>query len=371
MSFLLSTTILFFLTLIEDRRLFKLSVLIVGVYYSVTFAYGYDWMNYYDTYLDVENGYNNSFFIEPGYFYLMQLSVWLGIGFPILNALITASMYMLVYSFCKRLENPSLGFFTIFCFLSFFMFTEQIRQGIALCIILYAMQYITNGRKSIFVLFVLLALLFHISSILSLLYLFLLKNSKKNMMRFMFISFSCTVVLLYALYNPGSFSWIPFIGDKIGAYGTLFLDKDVGFFEYILQSKLVYMYCFLFILLYIKRNASEDIFSGLSAVFFLFLSRLSSFLVRIGYYFVPYLIISVDKYMARSGKGTRITLFKFLYIIIIYSISTIPIWNPLYREGAASHLTIVSEQKDINNEIGRKCTILRKYYQGIVITRCL
>ncbi|HBR3403221.1 TPA: EpsG family protein, partial [Klebsiella pneumoniae] len=119
MVFLISATILLFMTFIESKRLFQLSIIIVGLYYSLTFAYGYDWMNYYDTYLDVQNGYYNSFFIEPGYLILMRLSVFLGMDFPIFNSIVTALMYIMVYSFCIRLKSPNLAFFTIFCFLSF------------------------------------------------------------------------------------------------------------------------------------------------------------------------------------------------------------------------------------------------------------
>ncbi|WP_165458293.1 EpsG family protein [Klebsiella quasipneumoniae] len=371
MVFLISATILLFMTFIENKRLFQLSIIIVGLYYSLTFAYGYDWMNYYDTYLDVQRGYYNSFFIEPGYLIFMRLSVFLGMDFPVFSSIVTALMYIMVYSFCIRLKSPNLAFFTIFCFLSFFMFTEQIRQGIALCIILYAMQFIAKEKKLLFVFYVIIASFFHISAILTLLYLFMLKSNKASMIKFMILSFILTSVLLYSLYNPALFSWIPFVGDKISAYAYLFSDKNIGFWTYVFQSKLIYLYFLLFVLLYLKRDANAGIFSGVGAVFFLFLSRLSSFLVRIGYYFVPFLIISVDGFMSQSGKGSKMTLFKFTYVIIVYSIATIPLWNPLYREGASNHLSVFSQQKDINNEIGRKCTILRKYYEDIVITRCL
>jgi hypothetical protein len=104
------------MTFIENKRLFQLSIIIVGLYYSLTFAYGYDWMNYYDTYLDVQRGYYNSFFIEPGYLIFMRLSVFLGMDFPVFNSIVTALMYIMVYSFCIRLKVQILLFSLYFAF---------------------------------------------------------------------------------------------------------------------------------------------------------------------------------------------------------------------------------------------------------------
>jgi hypothetical protein len=64
---------------------------------------------------------------------------------------------------------------------------------------------------------------------------------------------------------------IPFIGDKISAYAYLFSDKNIGFWTYVFQSKLIYLYFLLFVLLYLKRDANAGIFSGVGAVFFPFL----------------------------------------------------------------------------------------------------
>ncbi|WP_034458441.1 EpsG family protein [Buttiauxella noackiae] len=370
MSFIIFSVMLFFLAILENRGLFKLSALLIGLFYSLTFAYGYDWINYYDTFLDVRSGDISSFFTEPGYLLLMQLFNALGFGFPQFTAIISLLMYGSIYFFCKDMNNPSLAFFTLFSILSFFMLTEQVRQGLALCILLWGIRGLHQGNIRHFLIVVFVAVFFHISAIISVLFLFIRKNTGAGMLKFSLTSSLFVIGLLYALYHPEIFSNIPFVGQKIVAYARFFEEKNVGFWEYILGSRLVFIYFFLYLLLFIIRKQERGIYSGVNSVFMLFLSRLSPYLVRVGYFFVPYLVISVDDYMSQQGKGFHTRLNKLLYIIIIFMVSSIPAWNPVYWEGSKTFLTIFSNTHDINNEILRKCDILRAHYDHIVIEQC-
>lgn len=370
MSFVIISLALFILAIIEDKTLFKLSFLIIALYNISTFAYGYDWINYYDTYVNIQSGNVDTFFTEPGYLGLMIFSNYIGLNFSLFSASVTFLIYLFVYLFCRKMSNPSLAFFTLFSFLGFFMFIEQIRQGLALCILLLGIYQLHQGNTRKFVIIVLLASLFHISAIMAFLFLFMRGKSERGMFKFALAATIFVIALLYSLYHPDLFSSLPLIGPKVAAYARLSEEKDVGFWEYVLSSRLVFIYLFLYLFLFIQRRKERSIYSGLGAVLVLFLSRLSPYLVRVGYYFVPYLVISVDEYMRKQGRGFHTKFNKLVYIMIIFMVSTIPAWNPVYWQGAKTFLTIASDSSDINKEISRKCTILKENYDHIVIVQC-
>lgn len=371
MSFIIISVILFILAIIEDRTLFKISAVAVTLFYSLTLAYGYDWMNYYDTFVNVQQGDLDSFFTEPGYLLLMQVANIFGMQFPLFTGLVTLLMYISICVYCSKMKNPSLAFFTLFSFLGFFMLTEQVRQGLAICILLFGILTLLNGKVKTFIIFTLAATLFHISSVIALLFLFFRRNNNAvGMIKFSAIASAFVFVLLFSLYNPDLFSSIPFIGSKIAAYARHSAEKDIGFWTYILGSRLVLIYFILYVYLFIFHKYDKSIYSGLGAVFVLFLTRLSPYLIRVGYFFVPYLVISIDPYMSKQGRGLHTRFNKLIYMVIIFSISTIPAWNPVYWQGAKTHLNIFSQANDVNAEILRKCLILRENYDHIEIVQC-
>lgn len=370
MSFVLISVILLLLAVIEDRTLFKIAFLLITLYNALTFAYGYDWMNYYDTFLDVQAGTVDTFFTEPGYLALMEISNYIGLSFAQFSGCVTLIMYGSIYLFCNKMNNPNLAFFTLYGFLSFFMLTEQIRQGIALCVLLFGVYNLHNGNAKKFIIIVLLASLFHISALMALLFLFLRGASEKGIIKFILAAGSFVLALLYSLYHPDLFSGLPLIGPKVVAYARLSDEKDVGFWSYVLSSRLVFIFMFLYVFLFLLRKQDRGIYSGIGSVYVLFLSRLSPYLVRVGYYFVPYLVISVDSYMSKQGRGLHSNIYKLVYLMFIFMVSTVPAWNPVYWEGSKTFLNITSDTHDINNEIKRKCKILKENYDHIVIMQC-
>lgn len=50
MAFVIFPFALMVLAIFEQRALFKISIFITAMYFACTFGYGYDWINYRDTY---------------------------------------------------------------------------------------------------------------------------------------------------------------------------------------------------------------------------------------------------------------------------------------------------------------------------------
>lgn len=370
MIFIIVSFILSLLAIFEKKVLFNVSALIVGLYFSLNYGYGYDWINYRDTFIHSLDKNYTPFFFEPGLYYLMKLGLWIGMSYAEFVFFVTAFIYGSTFLFCRRFKNPSLAFFTLFSFLGIYVFNEWIRQGIAICLLMFATIQINNNNNKGFFLLVFTATFFHISSIVALLYLFMRRNDTASMKKFIILSSLFVFSLLFALYNSFLFSWIPFIGDKIYAYGMFLLDNDLGFWDYIFSSRVLLAYVLLFLFFFIKRNGDVKIYSVINSFFIILLTRLAQTLIRIGYCFVPFFVLSVDQFMASQGKGFKTSLNKCVYIIFILGVGTIPAWSEVFWYGSLNSLNIMSSTIEINHEIANKCRIINKYYVTHTIERC-
>lgn len=372
MAFVIFSLILAIFSLIEKRALFFISIICIAFYFSFTYGYGYDWMNYRDSYNNIlsKNQYY-IFFVEPGFFIFMKSFAFIGVSFHFFNSFIVLLSYFFIFLFCVKRENPCFSLFVVFSFFGYFALSEWIRQGLALSIILYACDYIQNKKK--FFILISIALLFHIGAIVTFIYPLIGKNSKRNMMFSLVLSFAMMSIIVFSLYNPDYFSSIPIIGKKISDYNYLLTSngqESAGFFDYILQSRLSLVYIFLFFLVLRKSSQENRMYTASSATFLLLLSRFASSLVRVGYYFVPLLVVSIDRCMSLQGKGNKTNLYKILFVLVIFSISTIPFWNPVFWHASENFLTLFSTPYEINIEISRKCAVINYYYEHHAIWRC-
>lgn len=164
MAFMIINISLFIFSFFNSKLVFKVSIFLTFLYCSLTFGRGYDWINYYDYYNSIAKGYDTMPF-EPGYYYVMVLFSYFNAPFSVLTFFTTVFFFIVIYKFCIETKNPSLNFFTIFAFMGFFMFSEQIRQGVAVCIIMLAIPYFERNEKWKASIFIALAMLFHVSAI--------------------------------------------------------------------------------------------------------------------------------------------------------------------------------------------------------------
>ncbi|HHX5672173.1 EpsG family protein [Klebsiella pneumoniae] len=370
MAFVIFPFALMVLAIFEQRSLFKISVFITAIYFACTFGYGYDWINYRDTYNLANNPSYDAFFIEPGLYILMQGANYIGLSYGVFSFFLTLFIYFAVYKFCNKLENPSAAFFTIFSFLAYFVFTEWIRQGVAIAIILLSMGLYERGSKFKFTLMIIFASCFHLASLVAFSYLFISSKSSSRMKMFIILASLVMYFVIASIYNPALMEGIPFIGDKFAAYSKAFLDNSVGFWQFVLSSKVILAYILILVLLYRQSKHYKKLLSAISSIYFMLLTRLVSALVRMGYMLVPLFVLSMDEYLTDKGNGLKTKLSKLIYFCLVLGISTIPLWNAVFWEAANSNVTIFSSDNVINREISKKCRIINKYYDVNVIERC-
>ena len=357
MIFFFFSIILFFCAIIESRLLFKVSSCVLALYFSLTFAYGYDWLNYYQSYLALGHG-GDPFFGDLGFIFLMKICIGLGLPFPVYSFLVNIILYSLIIFFSSKMKCPSFCLFALFAFLGFFMFTEQIRQGLALSIVLFGFVLFFRKSNTRFLLVVAIACLFHMSAIMALFY-YILSATKR---KYFSISLICCLlfygVFITLMSNPQLVSSLTIIESKFETYGGMYADVNSNFLDFIIHSKMLFVYVFIVILLNVFGLKINKNYPAYSSAFLLVLTRSSSLLVRVGYYFLPFFLYSIDGFIYNEGKGLRCSWKKLTLCLVILFVSTIPIWTPMYKLGANSNLNILSTSADFNREIGVKCNIL-------------
>jgi len=357
MIFFSFSLFLFLCAIIENKILFRVSALMLGAYFSFTFAYGYDWLNYYQSYQAVRIG-GTPFFGDLGFIFLMKACIYFGLSYGGFSFVVNAILYFLIYNFCNKLRTPSFALFALFSFLGFFMFTEQIRQGFALSIVLYGLTKFFDKSKIKFFITVCIASLFHVSAVLSFFYFATIINNRRRLLISIISSFILYSIFLILMLNPTFIAVFQGVESKFQAYGSMYSDLDTNFFSFLLHAKMLFVYLFFGILLYIFGLSTEQKYSVYSNLFMLILTRSSSLLVRVSYYFLPVLIYSLDEYISSLGRGLSTNWKKLSLLIVILFVSTLPLWTPMYRLGAQTNLDLFSNPNEFNKEIGRKCMVL-------------
>ncbi|MEX6088152.1 EpsG family protein [Raoultella planticola] len=369
MSFLIISAFLAMLSIVEIRSFFGLTVLTVSLYYSITYGYGYDWINYMDIYDHIGVQSYFVFFNEPLYHLLMQVSYYAGLSFSTFCALITSFIYFSVYIFCRNLKNPTLAFFTLFSFLGLYIFTEWIRQGLSIAFILLGMA--ANKNKKISFVMLSLAVLTHFAAVVAIITPYLIRSGNGNTKKTLLLTTLFMSIAIYFIYNPEVLSAIPLLGDKIAGYSQALLDSDVDFLTFILSSKVILGYLVIIFLFISFKNKNSHVYSAIISLYSIIITRMVQVFIRIGYYFVPAMVVSVDEIDKMQHTGVRTSLPKLSYIALIFGVSTIPFWNPLFGDGSKYYLTLFSTKNEITEKIGHKCMIINKNSERHTILRCL
>ncbi|MGK2960215.1 MAG: EpsG family protein [Candidatus Malihini olakiniferum] len=364
MDFIVVSGILGLLSFFEKEFLFKIFFWIIAIYFSFNICYGYDWINYRIVYEDsIYSSYTPFFFYEPGLLWVMRFFSSFNIPFMYFLGACSFCIYCSIYYFCNSMKNPSFSFFAIFSFFSVFILSEWIRQAIAISITMIGLVHERKGRKFVFYMACVIASFFHIFAVIIIPYSIIISWSGKYVTRFIIISTIAAIVIIYAMYNPDFLAFIPLIGEKIAQYGSVVSGRQSGLFEFILSSKLILVYFALFITLFILKKRYSSLSKSLCSVYILFISKFSSVLTRISFYFVPFIVMNMNDFISDKGRGMRTELSKLVCIILMLFVSSAYLWNPVFREGAKNSLTIFSTDSDIVQIVGKKCTIINKYYE--------
>lgn len=346
--------ILFFLSFSNSKYVFYAASLIFLSFYTITYGYGYDWVNYYRIFNNID--YYDVMPFEPGYYYLMRFFHFYGFNFGALTAAVNCFVGVSVVIYCKKKENKTLLLFCLFSFMGFFMFMEQIRQGLAIAVLLYFLDDLKNKNYKKFYIGVLLAMCFHASSFTALFFPLLnRKISKAKLISFFVIS----LIVVYGaviMINYPQYIFIPYLKNKVLSYGGMSGSLDNTLFN---KSSLIYLLLLVPALISRKIEGYKDeAGKAIISVFLIFETKLAFFLLRFQYYFFILYVDSIDRFLSTRKKTGWLRVFLSLIVLII---SYMPYRYDIYNDSIDNPVTIFSSRQEIENKIIKRCSDLYRH----------
>lgn len=163
-----------------------------------------DYLNYVLLFYRIRDGLNFALEVEPGYLLLNKMFVAVPYGFTIVLFISSLVTIFFLMDFLTRYSSLKWGLFFCFCFELIMMFNNQVRQGIAVAIFLYATRYIEEGKWWKYLIAVIIAMMFHMSALIAIAYYPLIKmaNRKPHPKAYLIIGICFVAVLLSGVLSP-------------------------------------------------------------------------------------------------------------------------------------------------------------------------
>ena len=175
-----------------------LSYIVVVVFCSIRYDVGWDYLGYVDAFGVIK--YFGIYYFEFGYLILNKLFAFSSIGYIGVFTVMSVLTYYFLFKALLKDNILSAGLFFTFTFQFVFMANDQIRQGLAVAIFIFATKYIENKHYLKFIIVVsLITILIHTSSIFLLCAIIV---SKINLKQYVWISL---ILMSYFLYLEGAF----------------------------------------------------------------------------------------------------------------------------------------------------------------------
>lgn len=277
---------------------------------------------------------------EMGFIYLIKILSYISSSPQIIIVVSSIFIYITLYKFVYSYSNNIV--LSIFLFMTmryYFFFLSNIRQSIAICIILIAFDLLNKDKLVLSVFTVILAYLFHTTSIVFLVVIAFKKIKYTNRKMGLILLFS---IIIFAFFNQ--------LYDFINLFFPIKYQNYVNT-SYFLESDnlantlncIIFFLIFLFCHFFYKRNNNTELvksnnfnllFPLLSFVFSLIAIKFGM-ATRIQYYFSIFLIVIIPNIItqltiSRNKKIINIVIICsfFLYHILILLFK--PEWQHVY-----------------------------------------
>ncbi|WP_423188940.1 EpsG family protein [Alkalibacterium sp. f15] len=310
-------------------RFFALAILYM--FMALRYDYGNDYMSYFNIHSSLSSGLN-AYGGNDQLFRLLNLAIP---NFFLLIALVSLFYLIAIWHLIKSNLKVNQYWFAFLLLLVnpylFLIHLSALRQTLALCFFMFAINYAVKRRLIPYVIFVLLATGMHASALI-LLPLYFLLTEKPFDKKY---AFATMFVLILLLFTP--------IFDIIVHQLLEYLPNNYQFYyNQNLQNSLratIISSFYLFLIVFNLGNlrGKEIIYGKLSliAVIITLLAIKISMITRVGMYFDLFLIITIPQIFSRiENKVNKQVLFAMLisiYLLRYYAFFTNPIWES-FRE---------------------------------------
>ncbi|HEY1870598.1 MAG TPA: EpsG family protein [Chitinophagaceae bacterium] len=378
-------TVLFILLILCGVKSTKLSLLILSlsffIYIALSFPAGNDWLGYFNNYDCLVNSLcsNSTPSFEFGYNFVVKALGWMGFQ-TIIIFVALFNLYALI-QFSKNFENKAFIFFAMFCFFGWVIYSEAVRQSIAISILLLGIPSLYRGDKFKSLIFIFIATLFHTTAIVLLVMLAPLYSDKMSKRM-------CSLIVSSAIiFASVPLMLLSFVLSLL-PIGSLPYEKLYFYLvtpQYMPQFSAGIGIVFDFLLLFIvfkclrtiknnglaKMQTSESV-TLIGCVLFisfsLIVGKMMPVMTRIGWYGIPFLIILISTRVTPSNyflcfKPKPYLLFTCLVYLYLCSQSARPFLYEHSRYGIIHQETIFTRLDELNdnglrNAAEQKCNVL-------------
>ncbi|QGU11516.1 EpsG family protein [Leclercia sp. J807] len=390
--FTLTAFVLLFLT---NKRQAGVIILILSIAY-LTFAFpgGNDWLGYFSFYDCIWNDVCqlNPTYFEPGYVALVFIFGYFGYYF--LTVAIALIVLIRLYYFCKHFDRPALVYFFFLAMFLWVLYFEAVRQALALTFLLSALIAGYKKQKVNFFLFVIAAAMFHATALIFMIMMLPLISLKLTKT----LGKGVLLVSLCFMLIPEQFilfvlSFLP-ASSPIAAKMYFYLNTE----QYKPQLSVGIGTIFDLLLIFILFNSRKilkrlNIRTGyeyktafsitilgviLFVSFAILIGKVMPVMTRIGWYFLPYVIISIYIHIGRSfvfpylkDINPKHSLYKFLIIVFMMIQVIRPFMYDISRYNLLNQKTIFQEfdnlpDSQLREEAASKCDTLYKLNAGFL-----
>ena len=321
-----------FLNVLQDNFFKKnISVIFNFIFFLILILFvgsrndvGGDWSSYYNFFHSFET--KNFSFRELDWLFFLSNYVFYNAGLSIfyLNVFTALISIILISRFAKDFYNPKMAILLSIPYIIFVVLMGYNRQGIALCILMFSLNYCRDRKTFKFILLILVASMFHFTSIVYLSLLIVLMKKKLLFILNLLIFIIFINIFFYFFQSNIYFSWIEFFYSKWYWYVTNNYFQSTGVY-YRLAINLLPGLIFLFFYNNFKSNDVEKkiyLLFSISTLLVLPLASLgSTFVDRLLIYTYPlqlYVYSNYDNYISKKGYMIFLFLIFIFYFFILY-----------------------------------------------------
>lgn len=360
---------------------FYLTILLTFIFIGLSYPAGGDWIGYFINYdCQINNVCLDSFYsFEIGY--QMLVNIFGSLGFISINIFQAIIFVVCLASFAKKFDNSVLIVFFVMSMMSWSLYTEAVRQGMAISIFYLALYELQQRRFKKYIFMVFLASLMHITALITLF--MIIPYLSKSLSKFIVRSI-IALAICFALFP---FQILNFILDilPINSSANIKLNFYLNNGNYMPQVSiglgLIFDLLITIILIStirkLKFQISKDnkflmsciigtsIFIGFSVI----IGRFMPVLTRIGWYFIPVIIIILYSNIGNSFYFTKVesknrltNYFIFLYFLmqIIRPLTYSHSYYGIIHQKTIFQMANRVDDVSLRNAAAEKCNILKK-----------
>lgn len=131
----------------------------VAFFCAIRYDVGFDYRGYVEIFNNIRDGKES--YVEPGFYLLNSLFSPLENGYLYVLGIMSFATIGLVFNLYKGNQNIVWNIFYLFCFQFLFQLNNQVRQGLAIAILWYALRYLEKPQVKKYITCILIGTLFH------------------------------------------------------------------------------------------------------------------------------------------------------------------------------------------------------------------